>query len=303
MRRLHVPLHLLRAFVATAKHLSMSRAADELCLTQGAVSKQVLELERMLEVPLFERVRKRLVLAPAGQRYLARVEPLLQSLDAATLEVMAHGDKGGTLYISTLPSFGARWLIPRLPDFMAAHPDITVHFVPFVQGYDFAVPELDCAVRYGEGTWPGAQSQYLDGRDVVVVAPKELPPGKTIRRPQDLARHVLLHHLTVPLAWSQWCEAQGVRIPNTHAGPMLDQFSSVINAVAAGMGVALVPRCLLEKELTTGMVQMPLDPALLKPFQMSSGYYLCFPEAKAQMPALREFRTWLSGCSSADADR
>ena len=302
MKRLQIPLHHLRAFVATARHLSRSKAADELFLTQGAVSKQVLELERTLEVPLFERVRKRLVLAPAGQRYLARVEPLLRSLDAATLEVMARGDSGGALHLSTLPTFGARWLIPRLPSFIATHPDVTLNFVPFVQGYDFLRPELDCAIRYGDGIWPGAQAQYLNGRDVVVIAPPTLGADKAIGKPQDVAQHVLLQHSTVPMAWADWCEAHGVKVANPVAGPSLDQFNSLISAVSAGLGLALVPRCLVQREVLLGTVRTPLDPQLLRPFQTRAGYHFCYPEAKAQMPALREFKEWItSEASKADA--
>lgn len=293
MRRLQIPLHLLRAFVATAKHLNMSRAAEELCLTQSAVSKQILELERTLDVPLFERVRKRLVLAPAGQHYLARVEPLLRSLDAATLEVVAHAARGGALHVSTLPSFGARWLIPRLPRFTQSHPHIALSFVPFVQGYDFQLPELDCAIRYGEGSWPGAHATYINGRELIVIAPPDLPGELRIGTPQDITRHPLLHHTTLPMAWAQWCEAQGVSAANPLSGPSFDQFNSLVHAVMAGLGVALVPRCLVEQEMRSGALSMPLDPRALRPFESRSGYYLCYPEAKAGLPALREFREWI----------
>ena len=264
-----------------------------MCLTQSAVSKQILELERTLDVPLFERVRKRLVLAPAGQHYLARVDPLLRSLDAATLEVVAHAARGGALHLSTLPSFGARWLIPRLPRFTQAHPHIGLSFVPFVQGYDFQLPELDCAIRYGDGTWPGAQAMYVNGREVVVIVPPNLPTEHAVHRPEDVAKHVLLHHTTIPMAWAEWSQAQDVCVPHALSGPTFDQFNSLVYAVAAGMGIALVPRCLVEQELRTGALLAPLDPRQLRPYESRSGYYLCYPEAKAGMPALREFKEWI----------
>lgn len=291
--RLHPPIHLLRAFIATARHLSISRAAEELCLTQSAVSKQVIELEAALGTHLFERVRKRLLLSPAGQRYLSRVEPLVKALEAATLEIMAHGDSGGALHLSSLPSFGAKWLIPRLPSFHAAHPDVTLHFVPFAQGYDFKLPELDCAIRYGEGTWPGAMADYLTGRTMVVIAPPRNARPLPLRRPQDVARHVLLQHATVPRAWETWCAQHGVQDINPLAGPTLDQYTSLIHAVMAGMGLALVPHCLVREEIRTGVVTAPLEGTPAGRFEMSAGYHLCYPEAKSQVPALRAFREWI----------
>src|SRR5256885_3328925 len=121
MRHFHPPISLLRAFVAVARHGGITHAADELHLTQGAVSKQVLELERQLGVALFLRVRKRLTLSAAGQRYLHTVQPVLAQLEEATLELMAHGERGGALHIAVLPTFGAKWMIPRLTDFQSRH--------------------------------------------------------------------------------------------------------------------------------------------------------------------------------------
>lgn len=291
--RLHPPTHLLRAFIATARHLSISRAAEELSLTQSAVSKQVIELESMLGTPLFERVRKRLLLSPVGQRYLGRIEPLVKAIEAATLEIIAHGDSGGALHISCLPSFGAKWLIPRLTAFRAAHPDVTLHFVPFSQGYDFHLPELDCAIRYGEGTWPGATASYLTGRTMVVIAPPRAARAMPLRKPQDVARHVLLQHATVPEAWENWCRRHRVDGINPLNGPTLDQYTSLVHAVMAGMGLALVPRCLVQDELQAGVITAPLDGTPAGEFETSSGYHLCHPEGKAQVPALRAFRDWI----------
>jgi len=291
--RLHPPIHLLRAFIATARHLNISRAAEELCLTQSAVSKQVIELETTLGTHLFERVRKRLLLSPAGQRYLGRVEPLLKALEAATLEIIAHGDSGGALHLSSLPSFGAKWLIPRLPSFRAEHPDVILHFVPFSQGYDFHLPELDCAIRYGEGRWPGAMADYLTGRTMTVIAPPRAARPPPLRRPQDAARHVLIQHATVPRAWEAWCQRHGVQDINPLAGPTLDQYTSIIHAVMAGLGLALVPRCLVQDELDQGVVTAPLDGTPAGGFELEAGYHLCYPEGKAQVPALRAFRDWI----------
>lgn len=285
LKRLHPPTHLLRAFVAAARQSSISRAAEELHLTQSAVSKQVLELEGLLGTPLFQRVRGRLLLSPAGQRYLPGVAQALNLLESVTLDLIAHQGRGGVLQVSTLPTFGAKWLIPRLPGFQHAHPDISLNFIPFAKGYDFSLPELDCAIRWGEGTWPGAFSHYLTGHEVVLIA----PPAVRLKQHADIRRQVLLHHVTDPVAWARWCEACAVKHANPMAGPQFDQMDSIIRAVMAGMGIALVPRCLVQDDLDRGVVAAPFT----DDFRVATGYYLCYPEAKAQVPPLAAFRDWL----------
>lgn len=177
MKRLQPPIHLLRAFTTTARFGSVSRACEALHLSQSAVSKQISELEQLTGVLLFERIRQRLTLTPAGVRYEAAVRPVLAQLEAATLELITSGDGGGALHLSTLPTFGAKWLIPRLPDFQRQHPQIELHYVPYAQGYDFQREDLDCAILFGNGRWPGARADYLTGREVVLIAPPGLPPA------------------------------------------------------------------------------------------------------------------------------
>jgi LysR family transcriptional regulator, glycine cleavage system transcriptional activator len=290
MRRLYPSTHLLRAFVTVAQHMNISRAAEELHLTQSAVSKQILELESSLGVDLFERVRKRLVLSPAGQRYAASMVPLLKQLEAATLEVIAHGQEGGALHVSCLPTFAAKWLIPRIAKFQQLHPKVTVHFVPFSQGYDFSLPELDCAIRYGQGTWPAAQAEYLTGKEMVLIAPPTLSGNQRIRKPADVQKHNLLQHTTVTGAWLHWCEAHRVPHPNPLAGSKFDQYNALVRAVMAGLGLALIPRCLVQDDIDSGIVAAPLDEV----FEWNYGYFLCFPDAKAHIPALDVFRQWLA---------
>lgn len=297
MHRLNPPLHLLRAFVTTARFGSISRAAESLNLTQSAVSKQVQELERWTGAALFERVRKRLSLTPAGQRYEAALRPLLAQLEAATLDLITMGDGGGALNISTLPTFGAKWLIPRLPQFQRLHPQIALHFVPYVQGYDFHRADLDCSILFGQGHWPGAKADYLTGRDVVLIAPPAPRHKPSLRKPADIGRFQLLQHSSVPQAWAHWCDAHGVQGVNPMAGPQLDHFHSLIRAVAAGMGLALVPQCLVADDIATGLVSAPLDDGYVD----DMGYFLCYPEARAHMAPLTHFRQWLLTQCSGDA--
>lgn len=289
MRRLNPPLHLLRAFTTTARFGSISRAAESLNLTQSAVSKQVQELERWIGTQLFERTRKRLTLTLSGQRYEAAIRPLLAQLEAATLDLIASTDGGGALHLSTLPTFGAKWLIPRLPDFQRTHPHIAVHFVPYVQGYDFQRADLDCSILFGDGHWPGAVADYLTGRDVVLIAPAAPPDQPLLRKPGDVRKFVLLQHVSVPQAWARWCHRHGVIGMDPMVGPQLDQFHSLIRAVAVGMGLALVPRCLVQDDIAAGTVSAPLD----DPHQGDMGYYLCYPPARSHHAPLVSFQRWL----------
>ena len=299
-RRLLPPMHLLRAFIVTAELKTVSAAADALHLTQGAVSRQVLELEDWLGVSLFARVRKRLQLTPAGQRYLLAVQPLLQQLEAATLDLMSIPHDGGVLHLSVLPTFAAKWLIPRLPAFQAAHPKVLLQFVPYVQGYDFHRPDLDCAVRYGEGPWEGAVCEYVVGRRMVLIASPARSGRAALKRPADVVHHRLLHHVSVPTAWSDWCERHGISGINPHGGIQLDQYAAIVRAVAAGMGLGLVPECLVEDELARGEVVAPL-PERQGIYEARAGYYLCFPENKSSMDALVLFKAWLAEAASSAA--
>ena len=291
MKRLHPPIALLKAFTTTARFSSVSRASEALHLSQSAVSKQIAELEQITGVLLFERVRKRLVLSPAGTRYDAAIRPLLAQLEAATLELITSADGGGTLHVSTLPTFGAKCLIPRLPEFQAAHPQIALHFVPYVQGYDFARADLDCSILFGDGHWPGAMADYIAGHEMALIVPPTI--SATVRSAQDLAGLVLLHHISVPMAWTQWARVHNVVGINTLAGPQLDQFHSVIRAVMAGMGAALVPLCLAKDDIAAGNVSTPLSAGDGGGYLSDKGYHLCYPEAKRQAQSLVHFRHWL----------
>ncbi|MCZ2496883.1 LysR family transcriptional regulator [Xylophilus sp. Kf1] len=290
LRRLQPPLQLLRAFSTVVRFGGVSRAAEALHLTQSAVSKQVQELERWVGVSLFERSRKRLALTPAGERYEKAVRALLGQLEGATLELITSGGEGGALHLSALPTFGAKWLIPRLPAFQQAEPQVTLHFVPFVHGYDFQRPELDCSILFGDGHWPGARSHYLAGHDVALIAPHPGVGELAIRTVRDVARCTLLRHVTVPDAWLRWSQAHGVPGLDPLAGPQFDQFQTMIRAVTVGMGVALVPRCLVQDEITAGVVSEPLAGG---GYQSTLGYWFCYPEARARLGPLVRFRAWL----------
>ncbi|MGY8525066.1 LysR family transcriptional regulator [Paracidovorax citrulli] len=292
MRRLSPSLTGLQAFEAAARHSSFTVAARELHVTQGAVSKQVRQLETSLGVDLFERVRQRLVLTDAGRRYLERIAPSLREIEAATIELVASQGQGGTLHIASMPTLGAKWLIPRLPQFFERHPEVHLEFVPHAQGYDFSQPDLDAAIRFGDGVWPGSLADYMTGREVLPVCKPGLlakQPDGIAASPQDLLDYPLLHHTTVPEAWSDWLGALGVTTRGAWGGPRFDQFSLLTQAALSGLGIALIPRCLIEQELASGALVVAHPARVLS----SKGYYLCYPEQKKHLPALQIFREWV----------
>ena len=292
MRRICPSLADLQAFVVAARHCNFTRAAQELCITQGAVSKQIKHLEAFLGVLLFVRGQQGLVLTDAGRGYLGKVQAGLGQIEAATVELLAHQGLGGTLHLTSMPTFGARWLIPRLTEFMRLRPDIRFEFLPHRQGYDFSTPELDAAVRFGEGVWPGSGADYIVGRDVVPVC----SPGLALPAQMDAARlldYPLLHHTSALDAWSDWLAQAGCDTRRALEGTRFDQYALLSQAAATGFGIALIPRCLVEEELRDGRLIVPV--AL--PILARQGYYLCYPQQKASLPALQAFRGWLKSAS------
>lgn len=279
---------LLRAFEASARHASFTRAAQELCVTQGAVSRAVAELEDELGLDLFVRVGKRLVVTDAGTAYLARIGPALREIEAATSDLFLHRARGGVLRIAVLPTFNAKWLIPRIASFAVQHPEVMLEFEPHTTSYAFDRSSLDCAIRYGAGVWPGAMADYVDGRKLVVVGAPRLV-GKRPLQGKDIGRFTLLHHTSVPNAWQEWFAGTQAEARGSLAGPRFDQYSVLIQAASAALGLALVPECLVQDELSEGLVVTPFDHVL----EASTGYFLCYPETRADHKPLRVFRDWI----------
>ncbi|WP_372424020.1 LysR family transcriptional regulator [Salinarimonas chemoclinalis] len=286
----HLPsLGALAAFEAAARHLSFTRAAEELALTQGAVSRQVAGLEAQIGVKLFERVRQRVTLTAAGAAYAAEVRGALRGLSAATLNVMAFRGAGGVLDLAILPTFGTRWLIPRLPRFTEAHPGVTINFATRVRPFDFAREGHDAAIHFGEPIWPGAKLHRLMGEEIVPVASPALVSRHRLVEPADVLRVPLLQQATRPRAWEQWLGEAGLDPARATPGPRFEQFAMVAQAAVAGLGLAIVPRFLVEDELRAGVLVIPFD----RPSRSREAYWLVYPEEKAALPAVAAFREWL----------
>lgn len=287
MRRKIPSMGALAAFESAARHQSFTAAADELAVTQSAVCRQIASLEDFVGVKLFRRTRRGVVLTEAGVNYSRSVRDRLDEVERDTLEVMAKGGPGGSLELGVVPTFATQWLLPRLPDFHRLHPGITLHFAPRTRPFLFDDSTLHAAIYAGPAGWPGTESHFLMHEAMVAVASPALVPGDL--QPQDLAGHTLLQASTRPHAWRQWFAAQGVVAPNDMAGPRMELFSMLAKAAVHGLGVALIPRLLIEDDLAAGRLRQVVR------FEWMSdrSYYLIYPQAPAPRQALQVFSEWL----------
>jgi LysR family glycine cleavage system transcriptional activator len=279
------------AFDAAARHASITRAADELALTESAVSRQISQLEDQLGVQLFHRIKKRLSLTRAGSAYARDVAGALERLEKDTFDVMSNEGEGGTLEIAVLPTVGSQWLIPRMTEFYERHPGMTVSISARSNRFLFGETTFDGALCFGAATWPGARSDFLFEEELVVVAGgrllEQLAPGSA----DAVLAHRLLHLATRPAAWPSWAAAAGIGGVNLLKGPRFEQQSMVIGAACAGQGLALLPRFLIESPLQRGELRIVSDVSV----RSEGSYYFAYPEEKAGEPQLEVFRQWLQG--------
>jgi LysR family glycine cleavage system transcriptional activator len=294
MARRLPPLNSLRAFEAAARHLSFTRAAEELHVTPAAISHQIKALEAHLGVKLFRRLNRTVLLTDAGQ---ACVSGLSEAFDrmAAALEGLRAQDCGGPLTVSTSPAFAAKWLVPRLERFQERCPEIDVRVSAAMRLVDFAREDVDVAIRYGPGRYPGLLSELLLTNEVVpVCAPALLGGPRPLRVPQDLRHHTLLHDDT-PTSdgaypnWAMWLGAAGVEGVDPSRGPRFDYAGLVVEAAAVGRGVALALSTIATGDLAAGRLVRPFAVAVPTPF----AYYVVCPEATAARAKVEAFRCWL----------
>lgn len=288
-RRLLPSTSALAAFEAVARLGSFTAAAQELDLTQGAVSRQIGLLEEQFGRRLFERDSRNVRLSAAGETYAEAVRSALGQLRDAALGLMSNRHSG-MLNLAILPTFGTRWLMPLIPDFVAANPDITINFVTRIGRFDFARERLDAAIHHGLPDWPDADSTLLMRETVMPVASPDFVASRHIATAADISRLPLLHMATRPGAWSEWFEEQGLSAP-TGPGMQFEQFGTVAQACMAGLGVALLPQVLIAGELQRGQ----LVPTPGSPMQSRSAYYLVVPHDKRSHPPVASFRDWLLG--------
>ncbi len=290
MRRRIPSTSALAAFEAAARHQSFTKAADELAVTQSAVCRQVAALEAFLGLKLFRRSRRGVTLTEAGASYGRQVGARLDEVERDAFELMARGGQGGALELGVVPTFATKWLLPRLGAFLRAHPGISIHFTPRTRPFLFDETPFHAAIYAGESTWPGTEGQFLMREDLIAVASPALIARRRALAAADVAQLPLLQQSTRPYAWRQWFASQGVQAANDLAGPRMELFSMLTEAAIQRLGVALIPRLLVEDELARGLlVQCALHRHL-----SDRSYYLIGPERRAENPLLQDFRAWLA---------
>jgi LysR family glycine cleavage system transcriptional activator len=282
------PLTTLRSFEASARLLSFSKAADELHVTHGAVSRAVRHLEDHVGVKLFKRSVRAVNLTATGAAYAASVRDVLGRLATATAVIMDQQSMG-VLNISTLDSFAAKWLIPRLFRFRQAHGDIEVRLATSEKLADFMNDGIDIAIRYGSGRYPGLTAELLMREDVFpVCSPLLLKGPHPLKSAADLKHHTLIHD-DFEIDWAMWLKTAGVDGVDPHRGPRFESSDHAVQAAIQGEGVVLGRSALVADDLRAGR--------LVGPFSMSLpadlAYYVAYPTQTSQRPKVRAFRDWL----------
>ncbi|HEY1934870.1 MAG TPA: transcriptional regulator GcvA [Acetobacteraceae bacterium] len=281
----------LQVFEAAARHLSFTRAAAELNVTQTAVSHQIRRLEEQLGLRLFVRENRSLRLTREAQDYLPAVRAAFEDLRRAT-DRLRRQQRNDVLMVSTTISLAAKWLVPRLSSFQDAHPDVEVRISTGTRLVDFRHEEIDVAIRYGRGHWPGLRADWLMAEDIFPVCSPSLPSAaKPLKVPADLAAHTLLHTETNRDEWTLWLTAAGLPTSlATQRSLTFDQRLMALQAAIDGLGVALGTTRIVETDLVAGRLIAPFGSITLS---AETGYYLVGPAETAALPKIALFREWL----------
>ncbi|MCO7226787.1 transcriptional regulator GcvA [Pleionea sp. CnH1-48] len=284
------PLNSLRAFEASARHLSFTRAAEELFVTQAAVSHQIKSLEEFLGVPLFIRKNRKLLLTDEGQEYWPKIRDIFEKLALATEQLKALG-ASGPLTVSVVPTFAIVWLVPRLSRFSQLYPDIDVRLKAVDRTVDFLQEDVDIAIYYEKGDYgPGLYSETLLHEFLTpVCSPSLLDGDLPLNEPQDLKQHTLLHDASTD-EWRAWLKLAGVKGADLRHGPVFSHSSMVIQAAIHGQGVALGHNVLSKPDIQANRLIRPFDIVLPSDYK----YDLVCPEESAERPKVKAFRDWIT---------
>lgn len=291
-QRRYLPSHaILRSFECAARHESFTLAAEELHLTQSAVSRQVKELEDIIGTALFRRVGRRVVLTPAGRTLFKDLSVDLENIRQTVMRAISAGATGAAIRVATLPTFACRWLIPRLSDFTAQHGEIKINFATRLEPFDMNREHFDLAVHFGREDWPGTDMQLLCSETMIAVASPEFRARHAVTTIADLVRVPLLHLETRPAIWEDFFAHAGLPGRRARAGQYFDQFTLVIAGAVASLGAALLPTYLIEQELAEGSL-VQLDGMALT---TGNNYYLVTP-AKTENAHVAAFTSWMKRC-------
>ena len=288
-------LNALKAFEAAARHESFTRAAEELFVTQGAVSHQVKALEAELGLKLFNRERQRLAITEAGRAYLLVVRDAFDRISDGT-ERLLQRQRGGSLVVSTSPNFAAKWLVHRLGRFAEAHPEIDLTVNASRHHVDFAREDIDVAIRHGDKGTSGLQVTRLCAEEIFPVCSPKVFAKTALRKPSDLGRHTLLH-VADRKGWSEWLEFASAQDVDPSRGPVLNEASMAIDAAVDGQGVVLARTALAAWDLLGGRLVRPFPTAMPAPF----AYWIVCPKVNAKLPKIVAFTEWLLAEAAEDA--
>jgi DNA-binding transcriptional LysR family regulator len=288
-RRLIPDIVTLQAFECAARHGNFTRAGEELNLTQSAISRQIRDLEAQTGIKLFERIRRHVVLSQAGRKFLPEVQRLLQQSEQLMVRAVASGETHASLSIASLPTFGSRWLTPRLHQFIAANNDTVITVGSRSQPFNFDEESFDIAIHYGQPVWAGGTCTFLCNEVIVPVASPKLLAKHPAKQPGDLLNGPLLHLTTRPKLWTEWFETNNIIPENAYRGSRFDQFAMVIEAAVSGLGFALLPRYLIESELLSQRLKIAFE----LPLKTDNSYYIALPEGRQDNVLARAFQTWL----------
>ncbi len=289
MKRSRIPsIGGLTSFVAAAQHGSFTSAARELNLSQGAVSRQIRELESHLGIRLFERIRQRVVLTEAGKLYLSHVKKPLDDLAGASRKVAAFPGST-TLNLAVLPTLATRWLMPRLPGFQKENPRIMIHLMTPQSAAEFSLDPFDVAVFHCAPNWPGTIAYHLMDMDLVAVCSPKLNANGAISTPADVMKFPLLHLMARPNRWAEWMAEAGVTFDGPLSGHSYQNSTMVAQAAVAGLGVALMPRRLFAEELDDNRLEIVGS----RFPETKISYYLVLRETRASSNIVQDFARWL----------
>jgi len=288
-KRFFPPISALRALEIFERTENVSETARELGLSQSAVSRQLRILEEYLDTALFIRDRKKITLTPSAKSYVVEVRASLNILGTAGLRLKTNPN-GGQFNLAILPAFGVRWLAPKLPEFVNKHPEITINLSTRLQPFKFDTEPFHAAIHFGQKDWSNVNYLKLAGENVIAVASPDKVDHEHIRDPAKVFELPLLHLETRRDAWRTWAKIQRVAPPPPQ-GMVFDQFASIIQAAVHGLGVALMPTYLVERELKDGRL---VELGGSDPISIGS-YYFVWPATHAAYQPRIQFERWIRG--------
>ena len=289
MRRTLPSTSSLACFEATFRHRSVTRAAEELNMTQSAVSRRIMSLEESLGKPLFRRENRQLIPNVAAIRYGKDLGRILGDLEAMTTRFISQGQEPGLLTVAVPPTLASRWLIPRLNDFITKHSHIDLNLVSKIKRFDFDSEAIDVAVFLGDGNWPDVHLQPLMSDFVVPVCSPDLLDGQEIKEASDLLKLPLIQHTTRPLLWKNWFAQMGIETAKATSGPKFEFHSHAIGAATSGIGIALMSDLVVQREIESGDLIIPFGGRM----KFEDGYFFVYPPKMKNDENAQTFGFWL----------